>query len=182
MYFKRYLQRLHFLALSIIIINTILKLSLGIGLLPSIVFAIKLLILLTGVLLCFYYIRPTKKRVVYFGFYPIVLFFLLIGFIFKGIFGAVLMSMILYPILPYEKVFETKNVAVSIPFQGFVGRCCEYQVAEKIGYVFQEEYKRIDAGGRIDVNTFEVKSTGDELVLSFRLIGDSTLIQKHIVK
>lgn len=182
MYFKRYLLSLHFLALSIIIVNAILKFSLGIGLLPSIVFAIKLLIILTGVLLCFYYIRPTKKRVVYFGFYPIVLFFLLIGFIFKGIFGAVLMSMILYPILPYEKVIETENVAVFIPFQGFVGRCCKYQVIQKIGYVFQEEYDTIDAGGMIDANTFELNSAGDQLVLSFRLIGDSTLIQKHIVK
>lgn len=171
--------KLHIFALLILIVNWLFSTYLDTSLYNSCVFAVKIFMIISGLALFFQNIRPVTTSVLYFVAYPILSVFFLIGLVFKGIFGALIMSVILLTIVPNNEIYEKDGVMISTIFQGFMGRCCKYQISERYFWAFENSYTTIDVGGEIDANTIQIESDANQIDLSFKVYGDTsrTVIQ-----
>lgn len=87
---------------------------------------------------------------VYFSFYLISGVLTGLFFLFGGIFLAILSSIILYPIYPKQIEYKTETINVYDRFQGFMGRCCSYEVVEPKLYIFEKHLGYINIEKPID--------------------------------
>jgi hypothetical protein len=178
------LIRTHFIALTIVILNSLFKNFIAFSLAGEIEFGIKILIVISGLLLFFFYLRPFKKINTYFSIYAIAGIFLIIGLIFRGIFGALIISIILFPIIPNDKEFENNGIIISTPFQGFMAPCCSYQLKERQLLIFERDYGifELEGGGPINFETMNIDQSETEILLTYSTDFDKGIVKNKIVK
>ncbi len=174
------LIKTHFIALTIAILNSLLKNFMAYGLVGEIEFGIKILLVTSGLTLFFFYLRPFKKINVYFSIYSIAAILLIVGLIFRGIFGALIISFILFPIIPNDKGFEKNGVVISTPFQGFMARCCSYQIMERQFVIFEKDYGIFESEGPIDFDKIKIEQTKTEFKLTYSTDFEEGIKEKII--
>jgi len=178
------LIRIHFVALTIAILNSLFKNFMAFSPASEIEFGIKILIVISGLILFFFYLKPFKKINTYFSIYAIAGIFLIIGLIFRGIFGALIISIILFPIIPNVKEFENNGVIISTPFQGFMAPCCSYQIKERQLLIFERDYGifELEGEGPIDFETMNINQSESEILLTYSTDFDKGIVKSKIVK
>lgn len=117
----------------------------------------------------FSYLRPFKSINFYFIIYPTAAIFLAIGLIFRGMLGAIIISLILFPIIPDDRIFESENtgIIISTSKSGFMAPCCAYQVKERKLLIFEKDYGAFESEGAIIFDSTSVTVTESEIILTY---------------
>ena len=181
---RKILTRFHIATLTIAILNTFVKNLSPYSLAGNIEYGIEILTVISGFTLFFFYLRPFKKINFYFSIYATVAFFLIIGLLFRGIFWGLVLSVLLFPIIPDEKEFEEKGIIISTPFQGFMSACCSYQIKERQFMIFEKDYGiwKLEGEGPIDFETVKIRTSDNEIEIAYTTDFDEGSIKKKIIK
>jgi hypothetical protein len=177
-------MRIHFATLTIAILNSLFKKITYYSLEGNIQFGIEILIVITGLILFFFYLKPFNKLNYYFLIYATISFFLIIGLIFRGLFWGFVLSALLFPLIPDDKEFEENGIIISTPFQGIMAPCCAYQVKERQLFIFEKDYgiMELEGEGPIDFETMNVNKLEIEIILTYSTDFDKGVIKSKIIK
>jgi len=140
---KQRFIKIHFYLLIFVLTNFILSQLFGIGIHGNIIFALKVIIFLTGLTSFFMTIRPFKKLSLYFSLYllsPVIIF---LSWLADGIFGALLGSIFLAMFYPPDIKLRDGEYIFQEKFQGFLGSCCTYDVLQNRFLVLQKKVGEI---------------------------------------
>jgi hypothetical protein len=154
---KRKINKTHFYILAFVFLNLIIQSISGLGLSSNVVFGLKIIIYISGIVLFFLNIKPFKKRAVYFSFYFLSSIIGLLFWIFGGIFLGLLSSILLFPIYPKDIVYQKNNFVVYSSFTGFLGACCEYEITESKTFVFEKHIGKFKIEGQLEREKSDIK-------------------------
>ncbi|MET3027396.1 hypothetical protein ABXT06_12000 [Flavobacterium sp. UW10123] len=161
MNFKKILLRIHLGTLIILLFsNIIFNIVFDVSLSSNLRFALKILFYVSACILFFYYVKPFKKKALYFGFYTLSPIFIFLSWLADGIFGGLLASVFLFFFgLPNDVKFANDQIEVKTKFQGFLGSCCTYEVIEKKCFLFEKKLAefKIEEGLDFNKSTFEIQ-------------------------
>ncbi len=166
--FHKILTRIHFSALTIAILNFLLNELTAYSLDGISELAIEITAVFTGFLLFFFYLRPFKKLNFYFSIYPVAAFLLITGLIFKGLFWAIILSVIFFPLIPDKKHFEQDGIIISTSYRGFMAPCCSYQLKERKLLLLEKEYVIFESDGPIEFETLKIENTMNYVELTYK--------------
>ncbi|WP_062622181.1 hypothetical protein [Flammeovirga sp. SJP92] len=170
--------------LSVAILNALINLLTAYSLEGNIEFGVKILAVVSGLILFFFYLKPFKKISFYFSIYPTIGVLLILGLIFRGIFWALVISVILFPLIPEDKEFEKSGIIISTPFQGFMAPCCSYQIKERQLLIFEKDYGEweLKGEGPIDFEKVKINSNEKEIEIIYSTDFDEGIMKKKIIK
>jgi len=166
------LEKWHFYLLGLVLINFGTGLITGYRLNQNLTFTLKVILYLTGLILFLTTIKPFKKIAIYYSFYTISGVLTGLFFLFGGIFLAILSSLVLIPIVPKQTEFKTEKIKFYDSFQGFMARCCSYEVVEPKLYIFEKHlgYIIIDRPINDDKDDFNFKN--NTIIYKYELDND----------
>ena len=170
--------------MTVAIMNALINWLTTYSLEGNIDFGVKVLVVISGLILFFFYLKPFKKINFYFSIYAVIAALLIIGLIFRGLFWALVLSVVLFPLIPEDKEFEENGIIISTPFQGFMAPCCSYQIKERQLLIFEKDYGRwnLDGEGPIDFKTVKIDSKNNEIEITYATDFDEGIIKKKIIK
>lgn len=137
--FKKIFLRIHLVTFIILLVNFIINATFEIGLISNLRLVLKILFYVSACILFFYYVKPFKKRALYFSIYIFSPFLIFISWLIDGIFGAILGSVFLFFFVPNDTRFENDQIQINTKFQGLLGMCCKYEVIEKKFFLFERK-------------------------------------------
>lgn len=162
--FNYKLKKWHFYLLILILSNFLLGVFTNYKLNSALLFFLKIILYLTGVMLFFESVKPFKKIAIYFSFYALSFFVLFVSFSLGGIFATILSSTLLYPIYPQGVKYETDEIIIYEKFQGVMSRCCTYEVVAPKLYFFEKYLGTIERVDPIDPTTDQFTLKNNKLV------------------
>ncbi len=162
----------HFYLLGVIIINFGIGLITGYRINQNLTFILKVILYLTGLILFLTTLRPFKKIAIYYSFYAISGILTGLFFLFGGILLAILSSLVLYPIVPKKTEYKTETIKIYDRFQGFMGRCCSYEVVEPKLYLFEKYLGYISIEKPINADKDEFSFKSNTIVYKYQLDND----------
>lgn len=177
---RKILIRIHLTTFTIAILNALIKTLTAYSLEGDIEFGVKILIVVSGLILFFFYLKPFKKINFYFSIYATITALLILGLIFRGIFWALVLSVVLFPLVPNDKEFEENGIIISTPFQGFMALCCSYQIKGRQLLIFEKDYGKweLEGEGPIDFETVKINSNDNEIEITYSTDFDKGVIKK----
>ncbi len=136
----------YFYLLAFLLLNWGIDIFTGYRLNQNVTFLFRIILYLSGIILFFKTLKPFKGISIYFSFYTISV--LIIGLAFKpgGIFLAILVSILMYPIYPQQIEYETQAIRIYDRYQGVMSRCCSYEVIKPKLYIFEKYLGFINTG------------------------------------
>lgn len=163
------LEKWHFYLLGLILINFGIRLITGYRLNQDLTFILKISLYLTGLILFFTAVRPFKKTAIYYSFYVISSILTGLFFLLGGIFFAILSSIVLYPIYPKQTKYQIESIKIYDRFQGFMARCCSYEVVEPKFYFFEKHLGYINIEKPIDADKDEFSFENNTIIYKYEL-------------
>lgn len=162
------ITQLHFYTLGCVLLNWGFKYITDWSLHTTLVFAMKIIICVTGLFLFFRNLKPFTKVTLYFSYYFITLILLGLFWLFGGIFLGILSSIVLAPIAPKELQYEKDTIVVYDTFKGFLGACCTYEVVERKLGLFEKSYGEIQLDGPISEANSTITIVNDSIVHTYK--------------
>lgn len=141
--FNQNLKRIHFLILAFIVLNFVIQILTNYGINSVSIFALKIIIYISGFILFFLNRKAISKIKYYFSYYLISFTIIILFRFFGGIFLGLISSIILFPINPRKIQYENGNLKIYEKFNGFLGACCEYEIIENKLIFFEKKYGKI---------------------------------------
>ncbi|HRE58386.1 MAG TPA: hypothetical protein PLW09_11245 [Candidatus Kapabacteria bacterium] len=166
------LEKWHFYLLGFILINFGIGIITGYRLNQNLTFILKVILYLTGLVLFLTTIRQFKKTVIYYSFYAISGILTGLFFLFGGIFLAILSSLVLIPIFPKQTEYKTETINIYDRFQGFMARCCSYEVVEPKLFIFEKHLGFINIDRPIDADKDEFNLKNNTIIYKYELDND----------
>jgi hypothetical protein len=166
------LEKWHFYLLGVVLINFGIGLFTGYRLNQNLTFFLKIILYLTGLILFLTTLRPFKKIAVYYSLYAISGVLTGLFFLFGGIFLAILSSLVLFPIVPKQTEYKTETIKIYDRFQGFMARCCSYEVVESKLYIFEKHLGYINIERPIDADKDEFIFKNNTIIYQYELDND----------
>src|SRR5690606_19935369 len=117
-------------------------------------------------------IKPFKKTAIYYSFYAISGVLTGLFFLFGGIFLAILSSLVLIPIVPKQTEYKRETLKIYDRFQGFMARCCSYEVVEPKLYIFEKHLGYINIEKPIDADKDEFIFKNNTIIYKYELNND----------
>lgn len=154
---KNILLRIHLTTLIILLINFIINVVFEISLITNIRLVLKILVYLSACILFFYYVKPFKKRTLYFSIYIFSPVFIFISWLIDGIFGALLASVFLFLFVPNDTRFENDQIQINKKTAGLLGACCKYEVIEKKSFLFERKVSEFQFGDNLYFRKNDIK-------------------------
>lgn len=131
-------QRLHFYLLAFLLLQFLVGLISGYRLHQTIIFYLTLALYASGVALFFRNLFPFRWKVLYFVWYTLPVLCPFLMFALGGILVAIIVSLTLYPVYPKGIKYEQPKVRLYEKFQGFMSRCCHYEVVDPKAVIFEK--------------------------------------------
>ena len=166
------LEKWHFYLLGLIFLNFATGLVTGYRLNQNLTFILKVILYLTGLILFLTTFRPFKKIAVYYSFYVISGVLTGLFYLFGGIFLAIISSIVLLPIVPKQTEYKTETIMIYDRFQGFMARCCSYEVVEPKLYIFEKHLGYINIDRPIDADKDEFNFNNNKIIYKYELDND----------
>lgn len=181
---REILLKIHFVALTIAILNALVKNLTAFSLEGHAQLVVKTLTVISGLTLFFFYLKPFKRLSFYFSIYATFTFFLIIGLIFRGIFWGIVISIFLLPMIPDSKKIEENEIIIMVPFQGFMSPCCSYKIKERQFLIFEKDYGMLELKGEgtIDFESVNIESNEKEIVITYSTDFVKGEIMKKVIK
>ena len=166
---RQLLVKVHLITLALAIINTIVKNSAGYSLDGRLELFLKLLVVVSGLTLFFYSLRPLRRVNLYFSVYAVGAFLVLCGLLVRGMFWSVVLSIVLFPIMPDSKEYEKDDILITTSFTGLMASCCTYQIKERQLLLFEKHLGNlaIEGEGPIDFETVTIHSSNTEIAVTY---------------
>ena len=163
------LLKIHFVFLILAVFNTIFKTFSDYSLHRNLELGIELFTFLSGLILFFLFIKPFKKRILYFSLYPLSLLISICGLLFQGFFWRTLTALVLYPIIP-DKIHHKENKVILSSPQGFITKCCSCQIKESKFIILEKNLGFHELAGSIpiDYSTMKITKTNKDLILTYK--------------
>jgi hypothetical protein len=133
----------------------------------NILFGMKICVLGSGVLIAFWCIKSLKWKRFYFGLYPLGLTLFLLGFVVRGIFGGLLMSVTTYPIIKDEVAYQKDEAVIYTKYKGLFSSCCTYKVSEKKFMLFEKNYGQFEAEGQSELTIKTIQNSQNQLKVTY---------------
>ena len=162
------ITKIHLYLLGFALFNFTLKNTIEISLNYDLAYFITLMVYTSGIILFFWNFKPFKKTTIYYSYYFITPILTLMFWLFGGIFSALLISIVLYPIYPNEIKAENEKIAFYTKYQGFMGMCCPYEVTEKKYWLLEKKIMDINLHEVIDFDKASLTSTRGQSELKVR--------------
>lgn len=166
------LEKWHFYLLGFVLINFGIGQITGYRLNQNLTFILKVILYVTGLILFLTTIRPFKKIAIYYSFYAISGVLTGLFFLFGGIFLAILSSLVLLPIVPKQTEYKTETIQIYDKFQGFMARCCSYEVVEPKLYIFEKHLGYINIERPIDADKDKFSFKDNTIIYKYELDND----------
>ena len=80
-------------------------------------------------------------------------------------------SIILFPIYPKKVKYEKDNLKVYEKFTGFLGACCQYEIAENKLLIFEKNYGYIKLEEQIESEKSNIKISENEVEYKYKIIN-----------
>lgn len=154
---KNIILRIHLTTLIILLINFIINVVFEISLIANIRLVLKILLYVSACILFFFYVKPFKKRALYFSIYIFSPVFIFISWLIDGIFGAILGSIFLFFFVPNDNRFENDQIQINRKTAGLLGACCKYEVIEKKSFLFERKVSEFQFGDNLYFRKNDIK-------------------------
>jgi hypothetical protein len=161
----------HFWLLGIVLLNFVTELITGYSLNQNLLFVLKVMLYLSGIGLFFSTLKRFELKTAYFSFYTISAVLAGLFFLLGGIFLAIITSILLYPIYPKELEYETNSIKIYGRYQGFMSRCCPYEVVAPKLFVFEKHLGYITISNSIDPDKDEFVFKDKKITYKHELIS-----------
>ena len=171
---NRHLKKIHFLILGFVLLNFTIQIITNYGLNTKLIFILKCIIYISGIILFFLNKRPIKKITCYYFYFISTTIVLLVARIFGGMLLAILSSLILYPIYPKELKYENGNLKVYEKFTGFLGACCKYEIVENKLIIFEKNYGFINLEVQIEAENSEMRIIENAVEYKHKILNYQT--------
>ena len=175
------LKKLHFLILGFVLLNFTIQMITNYGLNTKLIYILKCVIYLSGISLFLLNRKPFKKITFYYSYYLFCFIVLILFRIFGGIFLGLLSSIILFPIYPKEVKYEKDNLKVYEKFTGFLGACCQYEIAENKLLIFEKICGKIKIEEGIETEKSEIKMINNVIEYKHKIKSYNFESQMEIV-
>lgn len=106
----------------------------------------------------------------------------LIAFSFRNLLFGLIAAIFLYPVMPDQHVYTQESIAIYIPHQGFISRCCSYQVSEQKYLIFEQDYGIWKAEGDIDFQTLSIKNSSQSIEITYRHTSEQGVWKQQVIK
>lgn len=166
------LEKWHFYLLGAVLINFGIGIITGYRLNQNLTFFLKIILYFSGLILFLTTLRPFKKIVFYYSFYAISGVLTGLFFLFGGIFLAILSSLVLFPIVPKQTEYQTETIKIYDRFQGFMARCCSYEVVKPKLYIFEKHLGYINIEKPINADKDEFSFKNNKIIYKYELDND----------
>jgi len=153
----------------------------------SLTFIFKIIFILTGIILFFWNIKPFRKIEIYFSIFIISPILIFTCWIFDGLLGALVASIILAPFQPNISEYQINDYRIYKENTGFLDSCCDYEITEREFLFLEKRIDKILIDGDIDFEKSKLESENGILKFTYEyenydyelektVKGDSTII------
>lgn len=132
--------KIHFVLLAIVVVNVLVFMLSSFTLKYYLLFVIKIVIIVSGMVLFFKAKQFARFFKWYFSMYIITPILLLFSFLVGGIFVAFVAALLLKPLLPNYFIVKQNDIIVYSEFKGFLAPCCTYSFYKDY-VVFEKKLK-----------------------------------------
>ena len=157
----------HWVVLAVVLINASSKLFWGLGFIPPLDNILKGLVVLTSILALIIRPRPSGLIKTYLLIYPISLGLLLFAFLIRGIVGAIIAGMLLFPFDLNHIVHVEGSVTIYTDSKGLMSRCCTYKATESKYSLLEQQLGSFENDGMINFEEATFYPGKQGLQLSF---------------
>lgn len=165
---KSLILKSHFLFLAIILIDWIIKMFWEIGFVNWLETILKIVILVSGIWSFINYLKPFRKINYYFLIYPISLLLVIVALIFRGIVGAIIISIVLLVPFNLNQIqYDRDKIRIYDNSEGLMSMCCSYKVTEAKFLIFEKELGRFDNDRMIDFEKARIKRSANGIQIVF---------------
>ncbi|MDI9311893.1 MAG: hypothetical protein QM535_16900 [Limnohabitans sp.] len=165
---KKALLKIHLALLILLGTNFFCRMNFSISIHQKILFGLKLIFYITGLLLFFKTIKPFQKISIYFSLYLVSPILIFIGWLFDGIFGAILGSIFLFFFAPNESLQKVENITIYRKFGGLLGSCCDYEFTKNKMLIFERKVAELNLE-KVNFDKTPMMLKNDTLYLNFVL-------------
>ena len=158
---------IHLALLLIALLNFTAKTVLEIGLANQLDTIVKTLIALSGLILFAMYWKPFKTINYYFLIYPISFSLLILGLIFRGLIGGMIVLAILSLFDLNEVEYRKDEITIYSNAQGLMSRCCSYRITERKFIILQKKLGDFENDRPINFQTSKVEKITGGIQLTF---------------
>lgn len=151
--FKSVLAWVHLCLLVFILLNFASQELLGYRVHTGVIFYLKVLLYVSGILLFLKTLRPFKPVAVYFSYYALAPVIFSLFLIFGGISMALISSIAIYPISPKPLAYNDNTLKIYQSFSGFMGGCCQYEVVQPKVFLIEKFLGSIRTENPINADT-----------------------------
>jgi hypothetical protein len=169
------LQRGHFYILVFMLLHFVLGIVTGYSIHEYVIFSLKVMVYITGLVLFLQSLKPLKTMAIYYGFYALSLIIAGLAALFGGMFFAILSSLVLFPIVPKQAVFETDELKIYSRFQGFMAPCCSYEVVKPEWVLFEKHLGYIHVEQPVNRSSDYFKLNGNKVIYTYKKEVDGFL-------
>ena len=141
---KTGLYQLHFGLLIFLVLHFIVSLIVGWQLTASLLFWLKIIAFLSGIVLFFISWKNRSKLKYYFGIYVFSPLIVGIGYLLDGLMGAILASFFFVFFHVPEIVVSNGNFQVETAYAGFLSACCHYNLTERKFLILEKHHNRFE--------------------------------------
>ncbi len=135
-------KKVHFSLLVFLLMNLTLGLMLDIKFSAKLVFAVKVITYLSGMLLFFLSIKQRKLLTVYYSLYILSPLGVVLSWLADGILGGLVGGLFLAFLMPPEHLRQFNSYELRSPFTGFMGSCCHYDIYRQKWLVLEQRVAR----------------------------------------
>lgn len=178
----KYVIRFHFITLCIAIINVFLKKYGSFSFENTVEFGIEISVLVSGVILFLFHLKPFRGASYYFSFYGLSVILFVAGFLFKDSIFSLFALVLVYFIVPDEKKVEENGISVYFIIEGAMAPCCNYQVKTREFFIFEKSYGNIELEEQIDFETMSIVNTEREIELTYSVSFSQEIFSRRIKK
>lgn len=137
--------------------NSITKIFLGIGFVNWLDIILKTALSISGIWSFIKYLKPFRIINYYFLIYPVSLSLVIIAFIFRGIVGAIIISIVLIPFNLNQTRYHKDKIRIYDNAKGLMSVCCSYKTTEAKLLIFEKDLGVFENDGMIDFEKASVK-------------------------
>lgn len=163
----RRLTKLHFAILLVILMNFILFRGFDIGLHVMLIFWLKLIWFLLGMLLFFPAFKKSKGLRLYFSFFVFYPIIVAVAWLLDRLMGAILASFIVAFLYFPEPALQASEYSFYNRPTGFLAPCCrEYYIVQNTFFIFQKRIGEVKMDESMPIDHFQFKVIGRKGYLS----------------
>lgn len=158
------IKKVHLGLLMFLLMNLLLYVVLDFGFDNRLMFLIRVLVYLTGVLLFFLTIKNRSAITLYSSLYLLSPIVVLLSWLADGILGALLGSLFFAFLAPPDTIVASDKYQIRSQYTGFLGGCCSYSLYENKLLIFEKK-----------IGEFRTERTSSEIA-DLRVYGGQAVI------